>query len=382
MPIRNNPRHLALVKRLGKALRAAKGELTCTFFLVVDRESKEALLHLDDAVEPEVFKNPRLIARRLKRYKALKPASYADFFDDPKRLVSLAGTVTSDGTGGRLIFTRTVRTGKAKRADVVVALKLFRFLKGELGQAPEPDEDEAVVAKRSQALVQATAELFGTHEPTAGRVLDGFYAHLGSVDALEDAVEALAEAVGSDPSLAPRLAALQEAFDQLDSWDPDLGVLGVQGGLDELLVSSELDKAARRILRSGLEAVRDAWAEVVGAVRGALHAALGEVSGRSLSGPAGALLAGATTVEELEQVVAGARLRLVHHALEEVAPDAEVNPKVLELVRAELAQARDTDPQQVAATLDALAGTSVAPRLRDGLSQATQAVVALRARLQ
>lgn len=380
MTILNNPRHLALVKRLGKALRADKGTRTAAFFLVIDRESGEALLHLDEVAEPEVFKNPRLIARRLKRYRALKPSTYDAFFAEPRRLVSLAGTVTADSGGSKLIFTRTVRTGKAKKGDVVPALRLFRFLKPELGKAPETAATEPT-EKETEQLVTVAREMFGTSPPSGELVLEGFYAHLGSVDALEDTLEAVASRLDEedDPKLRKVLAALQEAYDELDAWDPELGVVGVQGGLEELLSASEIDAAVRRILASSLASIREAWAEVVRAVEQVLEQVLPRLG--ETSGLPGAW-AGATSTKDLERVVLGPRLQAAHHALTEVAPDAAWNLKVLDQVRSELARARDADPQDAAATLDATLGTDVAVRVRQGLAAAVEGIVSLRARLR
>lgn len=52
-------KHLALLKRRGRVLRASKGEEQAAFFLVCNRDTGEALLHIGSADDdPGSYRNP------------------------------------------------------------------------------------------------------------------------------------------------------------------------------------------------------------------------------------------------------------------------------------------------------------------------------------
>ncbi len=266
MPILNHAKHMALLKRRAKALRSARGGQIGAFFLVVDREQGDVLLHLDLTAEPEVFRNPAIIARRLKRIRAVQPDRYSEFLAQPKRLVSVAGRVAGDTQGMKLVFQRTVKTGKGKPTDLRQALKLFRMLRGTIGEieglpeAPEPEQ----VAEKARERVAATRSLFAERRPTPERALEGLYEHLGSVDALAEAVDALDEALEDNPgdrALSAMREALEQALEQLDAWDAEMGFGGVTDGL-EALTEVDLAQAARDLARSAVEEVRAGWAGV------------------------------------------------------------------------------------------------------------------------
>lgn len=239
MSIRNNAKHVAYLRRIAKAARA-DGQPRM-WFLVIRPDTGEAILHLDDAdIAPETFATPLLIRKRFRRYKALDPDSYADFLTETRTLVSAAGTaVVQDG---RFVFTASVRKGRAKKTDVVKALKAFRFLKATLGEAddaPDDPTDTLPPETTAQADLRTRATgLFRGERPTPRLVLRRFQSELGGVDGLEASLEALRgrlDRVPDDAEAAAALRALEGAWEELDTWDADVGVLGLQQGLAFLL---------------------------------------------------------------------------------------------------------------------------------------------------
>lgn len=387
MPIANNPRHLALLKRQAKAIRADKGANTWTFFVVVHRERKEALVHIDEKFEPEIFKNPRIIAKRIQRYKPLKPQTYAELFEDPKALVSCAGTVTADKAGTKLIFTRTVKTGKANRKDLNITFRLFKFLKGELGEADVEAPTESEQSVETKRLTGLARELFADTTPTAQVALDGLYEHLGSVDTLADTIEAVAEALAANPDdtdLRDMLDALQFAYDTLDEWDPEVGSLGIEDAMQELITSG-LDDAEQEIIASALAQIREGWADTLKGLRGVLATIVPHMleTANSLDeddDPEGLKAVAAT--KELEAMLFENVPGLVRHALEDEAADLDVNRKVLDSMLLSFTKAVSAvDDADDLHDFDTEVETDLAKRLTSGLQQGLDALVHLKRRL-
>lgn len=284
MSIQNNVRHLAYVKRMAKKLRASGTPLA--FFLVVHRERDEVLLHLDEQFEPEAFRNPALIRRRLKVYKALQPHLYDDFFADMGALVSIAGRVTRAEDGRTLVITRTIRTGRGTRKDLTAALKTFRFLRLRVGEAAEEateeeGSDEAALAQ-VRALFDHTPE---EADAVAGRVYEAF----GSVGGLAGAIDALQTAAATDGSVLGQLTVLQEAYERLDTWSPQVGMQGVVSGFAELVVQADLDDAWRLLVGGFHTRVDKQWSKAmnrVGKVEASAGLAPGRLTERLLAGAA------------------------------------------------------------------------------------------------
>jgi len=272
MPSILHAKHLALLRRHAKVLRAAKGAEQGAFLLVRNRETDAFLLHLAPDEDPSVFRNPAHIWRRLKRLKPLKPEAYADFFANPRELVSCAGVAYGDPSGSRLLLHRTVRTGKGRDLDLKHALKAMRFLRGQIDKEG-PAEEEAPVAQAEQAKrrVAQARDLFGDEAPTAEAVLAGMYEHFGSLDGLSEALEALEDAALADPSLGPMRDSMVQAWERLDRWDPDQGIDGVNAGLAALMAEEigEEDEAEARqvVVEQGIDGIRSAQRRALRAMR-------------------------------------------------------------------------------------------------------------------
>ncbi|MEL6343270.1 MAG: hypothetical protein AAFV53_09035, partial [Myxococcota bacterium] len=230
MPAANTAKHMAYLKTQAKKAKRATVESPYTFFMVLNRTTKDAILHVEQKQAPTKFKSPAVIQQRLKKAKALDPTKYEDFFKSLKALVSCAGTVVYNAESQALIFTQTVNSGKGSKSDLQKALKGFRFISAEIADPPEPVDpptvDSAVDAQQA-ALRAKSDELFRDGVMSAEALEQGFYDTLDSIDDLVDIAGALREELEdcSDPArraaLEARLAVLDAVIEKIDAWDDE-----------------------------------------------------------------------------------------------------------------------------------------------------------------
>lgn len=386
MGIKNTAKHLAFLKAQLKKLRAS--EEAGTYFLVFDRATKEALLHVDLVASPAKFKSPKVIHQRLQRAKKLNPAEYEDFFGS-KKLVSVAGSAEYEGKTLGL----TLKAGKANAGDLKAALRFFKFIPSyTIGEPSEEDGTEDGTGG-SSSVSKAKALLAG------GLDADGVAASLqddrvGGVDGLLEMIGDLEEALDADDlsddaraELAALLETLAEARDQIDAWLPpeEGGPLGLAAGFDELISQADIDEAAEELIADHIETARGMWSGTLSAVREALGQvasvapeAAGELPDDQDPGGLSALGSVDALVELLLEDVPE-RVRAV---LEDDAQKIVLNRSVVDAVIADLGAHRAVLPGDLVRVTDDKLGLSLGETLAGSVDQLVRHFQGLRARIR